>query len=75
MANRYAAVCYRCGQIVPPGEGMFEKITAVQRKKWPNITGKWHVQHHECANKYRGTRKHYLHAPDVLGVGDERVSQ
>lgn len=43
MRNSYRGVCYRCGQIVAPRAGHFE------RKR-----GKWLTQHAECAIAYRG---------------------
>ena len=63
MPNRYAAPCYRCGQIVQPGEGVFEKIGSWQRKKWPTLPygNKWHCQHHTCAVEWRGTAQHYIY--------------
>lgn len=66
MPNRFAGTCYRCGEIVPPGEGVFEKVTRSQLRKWPNVClPKWLTQHHKCAAKFRGTSRHYQFAPDV----------
>jgi len=66
MPNRYPAPCYRCGKIVEPGAGVFEKFGRVQRKKWPNAPYgvKWQVQHHECAKRWSGTARHHLYAPE-----------
>lgn len=63
MPNRYAATCYKCGNEVAAGAGVFERIGRAQRLKWPNLRGTvWHVQHHECVNDYPRTA-HYLHNP------------
>lgn len=49
MRNRYAGICYRCGKIVQPGQGHFERYASG-----------WRTQHADCAIKYRGTDHHYL---------------
>lgn len=60
MTNKYPGVCYRCGGHVAPGEGVFEKIGSRQIRKWGRFTrNNWHVQHHECAKRWRGTSQHY----------------
>ena len=60
MANKYASVCYRCGQRIEVGEGVFEKVSAAQARKWPGrLLSRWLTQHHECATKWRGTTQHY----------------
>jgi hypothetical protein len=64
MSNRFAGICYRCGKIVEPGAGVFEKVSAAQNKwqhkKWPGVTlPKWLTQHHDCAVQWRGTAQHY----------------
>lgn len=61
MPNRYAGVCYRCGELVQPGEGVFEKMGKRQQQKWGlgYIPKAWLTQHHECAAKWKGTAQHY----------------
>lgn len=49
MRNKYPGICYRCGKLVQPGQGHFERHK-----------GKWRVQHASCAIEYRGTDHHYL---------------
>lgn len=49
MRNKYRGICYRCGQMVEPGDGHFERHQ-----------GRWRHQHASCAIKYRGTDHHYL---------------
>jgi hypothetical protein len=44
MRNRFRGVCYRCGGIVEPGAGHFERQA-----------GRWLTQHAACAIRYRGT--------------------
>ena len=42
VKNDYAAACWRCGKMVPPGEGF--------------VSGKpkdWHVTHKSCIPEYR----------------------
>ena len=46
MRNTYQGVCYRCGEIVAPGKGHFEKTYAAGRS--------WRVQHADCAIRWRG---------------------
>lgn len=64
MPNRHAEVCYKCGNMCEPGQGVFEKIGKAQRKKWPGLPyGKrWHVQHHECVRDYP-MNAHHIHNP------------
>lgn len=38
MRNKYEGKCYRCGKIVKPKEGHFERHN-----------GSWRVQHANCA--------------------------
>lgn len=38
MRNKYAGSCYRCGKLVSPGQGHFERDQ-----------GGWKVQHADCA--------------------------
>ena len=62
MRNRRSGVCYRCGGLVPPGAGHFERVTEDQRRKWPGaILPEWLVQHADCARRWRGTDQHYIH--------------
>lgn len=66
MPNRYAGTCYRCGEEVPPGAGVFEKTSRSQARKWPGkIIPKWLTQHHHCAAEFKGTARHYQYAPDI----------
>lgn len=44
VRNKYPGVCYRCGEVVEPGAGHFEKLPG----------GGWRVQHADCAIKWRG---------------------
>lgn len=60
MRNRYPGTCYRCGARVEPGDGHFEKYK-----------GGWRTQHAACAIKFRGSRRHYIYAPDAPEVPDE----
>lgn len=48
MRNKYKGVCYRCGKIVEPGQGHFERHK-----------GGWRVQHVRCAISCRGTNINY----------------
>ena len=65
MSNRYAGICYRCGGVVNPGRGVFERTSCSHERKWPGkIVPKWLTQHHSCAKKYRGTSVHYQFFPD-----------
>lgn len=48
MRNKYQGTCFRCGGVVEPGKGHFQKVSAG-----------WLVQHAECAIKWRGTKHHY----------------
>lgn len=42
--NAFAGYCYRCGELVKPNAGHFERYL-----------GAWRVQHAECAIHYRGS--------------------
>jgi hypothetical protein len=44
MRNKFPGVCYRCGKLVEPGDGHFERFL-----------GGWRTQHASCAIKFRGT--------------------
>lgn len=57
MRNKHPGICYRCGETVAPGDGHFERVSDALRRKVraTKITGKWAMQHAECAIKYRGT--------------------
>ena len=62
MSNSYPGICYRCGELVKTGDGVFEKVSRSQYKKWPDATfKKWLTQHHHCASDYRGTSQHYIY--------------
>lgn len=45
MRNKFAGKCYRCGSIVAPGDGHFEKYR-----------NGWRTQHATCAIEFRGQR-------------------
>lgn len=56
--NTFNAVCFRCGYMVPAGQGHFEKVGKTQIQKYGLDfvkDKKWLTQHAECAIKYRGT--------------------
>lgn len=62
MPNRFAGTCYRCGKIVAPGEGVFERVGHRQKRKFNyQLKERWLTQHHECAIEWRGTAHHYLY--------------
>lgn len=64
MPNHFADVCYRCGKLCLPGEGVFEKVGRPQRRKWPgHQLPNWLTQHHDCAARFRGTSVHYKFNP------------
>lgn len=64
MPNRFADVCYRCGELCAAGEGVFEKVGRSQAKKWPGKKlPRWFTQHHDCAVQFRGTSVHYQFNP------------
>ncbi len=48
MRNKFAGTCYRCGGVVPPGDGHFEKIRGTKRG--------WRVQHANCAIEHRNIK-------------------
>ena len=64
MANRYAGTCYKCGNHCPPGAGVFERVSRMSRKKWPDLPRriKWQAQHHECVRDY-AQDAHYIENP------------
>lgn len=45
MRNKYPGICYRCGKVVKPKEGHFERHQ-----------GHWRVQHADCAITYRNSK-------------------
>lgn len=67
--SRYERKCYRCGQIVPKGEGMLEIYTLDEyRKWWPHVRpqtyfNKWFISHPTCYVKYKDTDIHYKYNP------------
>lgn len=73
MANRYEGTCYKCGNICPPGAGVFEKVTLSARKKWPGIPPqlRWQTQHHECVRDY-AREAHHIYNPQPPLVVDAR---
>jgi hypothetical protein len=48
MRNKYKGICYRCGEVVLPGKGHFEKIVGTKNS--------WRVQHTQCAILNRKTK-------------------
>jgi len=71
MPNKFAGTCYRCGEIVAPGAGVFEKVSASQARKWPLLprNKKWLTQHHDCAARWRGTNQHHVYANHETAKG------
>ena len=70
MPNRFPGTCYKCGNHCAAGEGVFEKVSAVSRRKWPDMPNslRWQVQHHECVRDYSQVA-HYLYNPEPpLGI-------
>lgn len=66
MRNKYAGECYRCGGTVAAGEGHFEKVTNVQRRKGDTCSlPNWLTQHAHCAIRFRGTDRHFRFAPEA----------
>lgn len=57
MRNRYAGICYRCGKIVAPRDGHFERFR-----------GGWRTQHASCAIEHRGTPdpKRQMHTKETM---------
>ena len=49
MRNRFAGICYRCGENVAPGEGHFEQAGRDHSGKM-----RWRTQHADCAIIWRG---------------------
>lgn len=73
MRNQHAGTCYRCGEKCDVGAGHFERITRIQRAKWgPRFYVRWLIQHADCAIKWRGTNRHYLYAPNVEPLPEEK---
>lgn len=60
--NKYPGQCIRCGRLVKPGEGHFERVGAVQRRKYGKaVQGlAWITQHADCAIEHRGTSDSFL---------------
>ena len=77
MRNIHPGTCYRCGGKVYPGTGLIEKVSAVQRKNWPNLGQRtwWLRTHEDCEIKYRGTDTHYQFNPAAPSEGDLRDSE
>jgi hypothetical protein len=57
MRNRFPGYCYRCGALVKPNEGHFERLGDRRLNKLGEyVRGKkWLLQHAACAIKFRGT--------------------
>jgi hypothetical protein len=64
--NKFSGTCYRCGKIVDPGAGHYEKVTYATRKKYGGWIGSWLVQHASCAKLYRNTNTHHLYNPPKI---------
>lgn len=61
MRNRFAGKCYRCGEIVEPGTGFFEKTDPKRAARLGlSTTSKFLTQHKECSVKWYGTTHTYL---------------
>jgi hypothetical protein len=63
LTNKYAGVCYRCGQPVGVGEGkvLFERLPGL---RWPTAKGQrnWTlIEHPACRIKFAGTNTHYAY--------------
>ncbi len=73
MPNRYPGTCYKCGNHVPAGDGVFEQISKIARKKWPSLPYgvRWQVQHHECVREYDRTA-HHIYNPQPPLVSDAK---
>ena len=73
MPNRYPGICYKCGNPVPVGAGVFEKVSHAARRKWPGLPSgiRWQTQHHECAREY-ARDAHYIYNPQAPLVSDAR---
>ena len=73
MRNIFAGTCYRCGEQVYPGTGLLEKVSAAQRKNWPDLGQRTRrlLTHEDCAIKYRGTDTHYQFNPATPTEGKE----
>jgi hypothetical protein len=55
--NQFAGICFRCGKLVPPKEGHFERVGRLAVKKYGALAAgkKWIVQHADCAIEHRGS--------------------
>lgn len=65
--NQYADTCYRCGERVEAGQGVFEYERS-PGVRWPEgrFQRDWPlVEHHECRAKYAGTDVHYRYNPEA----------
>lgn len=56
MRNKFIGECYRCGKVVHPGEGHFERPNPqrLENLKAP-VKVRWLLQHAHCAIRYRDT--------------------
>jgi hypothetical protein len=70
MSNKYGGTCYKCGEHCEPGAGVFERVSHVQRKKWPALprTAKWLTQHHDCVRGYPSDT-HFEYNPSKAKAG------
>jgi hypothetical protein len=62
MSNKHPGRCYRCGETVEPGAGVFENIRKGRLELLGlrgQVSGKWLLQHHACAAEHRGTNHSY----------------
>lgn len=59
MRNRYAGTCYYCNEIVPKGEGHFERIRYQKSDQYPDApkwypgAPRWRTIHANCCIKQR----------------------
>lgn len=63
--NKFRARCYRCGEWVGEGEGVFD-YEGSPGSRWPEARYQrnWPMtEHPECHAKYAGTNVHYRMSP------------
>lgn len=70
MPNKFQGICYKCGNVVEPGAGVFERVSKTTRKKWPNLPHgtRWQTQHHECVRDYASDAHHVQNQQPPLVV-------
>ena len=70
--NKYPAKCFRCGEIVPVGDGDFFYGNGSYPWPWPQYLYQHNIpfiEHHGCRDKYAGTGVHYRFSPDTSKEG------